>query len=687
MPPRRKPTSTKAKKAQQQLNRAIKRGEVEAPKASSKPKRPRKGHVGPTGRALNQSQKQVDATDASKRLQSSFVKVSPQFIETTKSLASSLVLPRPIDPHAAIFDERQWDDAISSGNSDGKARLTCPRRPKWNFDMSKKEVEANEEGVFRKWLQETDRIVEDWQKDDQPSISEPAEGDDADQTSDPPRMPRSTTYFERNLEVWRQLWRVTEISDILLVLVDCRCPILHYPPTLASYLSNRRVILVLTKVDITGPARAAAWEVYFKNLYPTTPIVQVEAYRQKEESAAHQGRKLFEAHIPQSFRDKLVGVIQEVHQQFLEPPERVKSSPRAKEWKPSVKTQIDWDAIRNATGDKVGTAVGGSAAPRPESNEDDDAGPEQAEGQRSEPEFLTVGLIGQPNVGKSSLLNALFGASKVRASRTPGKTKHFQTLFWTSDLRLVDCPGLVLPNLVPLETQIMLGIFPIARVNAIPSSIHIASLLLPIEQILNLKHPDADEPVVEDKRTYRNADGKIASRPPKVRETTWTAMDVLTAYADRKGWVTAKAGRSDVNRAGNAVLRALAEGRIPWGFWPAGVELPAEATEATGHGLWIAGGNDDSNDLDEHGEDSAAEDGDDGDGSSESEDEDEDEDEDGDDIEEEDEESEEEGEAAPAPKVVSGPRSGFAMLELDGGDDGDDDDSDADSGDAPGKAA
>lgn len=72
----------------------------------------------------------------------------------------------------------------------------------------------------------------------------------------------------------------------------------------------------------------------------------------------------------------------------------MKSSPRAKEWKPSVKTQIDWDAIRNATGDKVGTAVGGSAAPRPESNEDDDAGPEQAEGQRSEPEFLTVGLIG-----------------------------------------------------------------------------------------------------------------------------------------------------------------------------------------------------------------------------------------------------------------------------------------------------
>ena len=29
-------------------------------------------------------------------------------------------------------------------------------------------------------------------------------------------------------------------------------------------------------------------------------------------------------------------------------------------------------------------------------------------------------------------------------------------------------------------------------------------------------------------------------------------MDILTAYANKKGWVTAKAGRPDVNRAGNA---------------------------------------------------------------------------------------------------------------------------------------
>lgn len=36
------------------------------------------------------------------------------------------------------------------------------------------------------------------------------------------------------------------------------------------------------------------------------------------------------------------------------------------------------------------------------------------------------------------------------------------------------------------------------------------------------------------------------------KEPKWTAMDIMTAYADRNGWVTAKAGRLDVNRAGNA---------------------------------------------------------------------------------------------------------------------------------------
>lgn len=71
-------------------------------------------------------------------------------------------------------------------------------------------------------------------------------------------------------------------------------------------------------------------------------------------------------------------------------------------------------------------------------------------------------------------------------------------------------------------------------------------------------------------------------------------MDVLTAYADVKNWVTAKAARPDVNRAGNAILRALAESRVRWAFWPPGTE-PSNLSE-TGDGIWIRHANDDVED-------------------------------------------------------------------------------------------
>lgn len=41
-------------------------------------------------------------------------------------------------------------------------------------------------------------------------------------------------------------------------------------------------------------------------------------------------------------------------------------------------------------------------------------------------ELVTIGLVGYPNVGKSSTINTLLLNKKVSVSSTPGKTKHFQ---------------------------------------------------------------------------------------------------------------------------------------------------------------------------------------------------------------------------------------------------------------------
>ena len=38
---------------------------------------------------------------------------------------------------------------------------------------------------------------------------------------------------------------------------------------------------------------------------------------------------------------------------------------------------------------------------------------------------LMVGMVGYPNVGKSSVINVLVGHKKVGVASMPGKTKHF----------------------------------------------------------------------------------------------------------------------------------------------------------------------------------------------------------------------------------------------------------------------
>lgn len=147
--------------------------------------------------------------------------------------------------------------------------------------------------------------------------------------------------------------------------------------------------------------------------------------------------------------------------------------------------------------------------------------------------MLTVGCVGFPNVGKSSLMNALMGRKVVSVSKTPGHTKHFQTIFLTKNVRLCDCPGLVFPSSVPRHLQVLIGSYPIAQLREPFASIQYLAERIDLIKTLNIK-----------------VDG------------LWSAAEICDAWAMKKGFLTAKAARPDTNRAANGILRMTLAGQI-----------------------------------------------------------------------------------------------------------------------------
>ena len=70
----------------------------------------------------------------------------------------------------------------------------------------------------------------------------------------------------------------------------------------------------------------------------------------------------------------------------------------------------------------------------------------RVDGQAKAKQLITVGIVGFPNVGKSSLINSLKRSKAAATGNTPGLTKTMQEVSLDKNIVLIDSPGVVLAS-------------------------------------------------------------------------------------------------------------------------------------------------------------------------------------------------------------------------------------------------
>ncbi len=169
-----------------------------------------------------------------------------------------------------------------------------------------------------------------------------------------------------------------------------------------------------------------------------------------------------------------------------------------------------------------------------------------------------IGMVGYPNVGKSSVINALVGVTptshnmtRVSVGATPGKTKHFQTLVLQNDLLICDCPGLVFPSIVSNVGEMQCaGVMPLMQLRDPFPAASIIARRIPrhcLEFMYNITLKD----------DANNPELSLYSRRSAMAE------DLLRTLCKARGFVRAQSlGEPDYGRAARFLLNDYTSGKL-----------------------------------------------------------------------------------------------------------------------------
>jgi len=182
---------------------------------------------------------------------------------------------------------------------------------------------------------------------------------------------------------YREFKKVLEAADVILEVLDARDPIGTRTTSVEQMIAaqNKKVILVLNKIDLVPREIAQGWLKYLRNEHPTIAFKCTTSQQRM--------------HLSQS---------------KVSAANATSSALQSTE---SIGAQTLIQLIKNySRSEDIKTSI-------------------------------TVGIIGYPNVGKSSLINSLNRSKAVGVGSTPGFTKVMQEVQLDKKVKLLDCPGIV----------------------------------------------------------------------------------------------------------------------------------------------------------------------------------------------------------------------------------------------------